>query len=212
MALRLGSCSSGVSKDPGALEAQSPMVPDKPMRRLPLVVGFAMALAAEAVAPGLAALPTRSNQPDLFNLLQQLGLGLLLLAFCALLQLVATTVVMTWIHSRRFERWSRQRSLQSIVGTLLALFILFFTALIQILLWALLYRMGGALDSIGEALYFSVVTFTSLGYGDVTVGPTWQLVAGCEALSGLLLVGWSTALLVVVLQRVAALRQPERRN
>lgn len=202
MALRLGSCSSGVSKDPGALEAQSPMVPDKPMRRLPLVVGFAMA----------TALPTRSNQPDLFNLLQQLGLGLLLLAFCALLQLVATTVVMTWIHSRRFERWSRQRSLQSIVGTLLALFILFFTALIQILLWALLYRMGGALDSIGEALYFSVVTFTSLGYGDVTVGPTWQLVAGCEALSGLLLVGWSTALLVVVLQRVVALRQPERRN
>ena len=57
------------------------------------------------------------------------------------------------------------------------------------MLWALLYDLGGALDSFSEALYFSLVAFTSLGYGDVTVGVDWRLVAGCQALSGLLLVG-----------------------
>ena len=95
---------------------------------------------------------------------------------------------------------------------MLSLFVLFATAVLQVMLWALLYELGGALDSFSEALYFSLVTFTSLGYGDVTVGLDWRLVAGCQALSGLLLVGWSTALLVVVLQRIWTVRHQHSQN
>jgi hypothetical protein len=53
-----------------------------------------------------------------------------------------------------------------------------------------------------EAVYFSVVTFTTLGYGDITLADhQWRLLSGAEALNGVLLVGWSTALLFAVVQR-----------
>ena len=171
-----------------------------------LAVAFGLALVIIPTSPGIARVATEPAIIDSSNTLQQLCLSLVLLLFGALLQMAATSIVLAWIYSRTFERWSKTRSLRSAIATMLSLFVLFATAVLQVMLWALLYELGGALDSFSEALYFSLVAFTSLGYGDVTVGVDWRLVAGCQALSGLLLVGWSTALLVVVLQRIWAVR------
>ena len=52
-----------------------------------------------------------------------------------------------------------------------------------------------------EAAYFSFVTFTTLGYGDITLPYPIRLMSGIEAINGILLVGWSTALLFAVVQR-----------
>jgi hypothetical protein len=177
-----------------------------------LAVAFGLALLIIPTSPGIARVATEQSSNASGNTLQQLGLGLLLLLFGTLLQMVATNIVLAWIYSRKFERWSKTQSLRSAIATMLSLFVLFTTAVLQVMLWALLYDLGGALDSFSDALYFSLVTFTSLGYGDVTVGLDWRLVAGCQALSGLLLVGWSTALLVVVLQRIWVVRHQHYQN
>ncbi len=177
-----------------------------------LVVALGVALLIIPISPGIARVATEHANNDSGNTLQQLGLSLVLLLFGTLLQMAATNTVLAWVYSRTFERWSKTRSLRSAIATMLSLFVLFATAVLQVMLWALLYELGGALDSFSEALYFSLVTFTSLGYGDVTVGLDWRLVAGCQALSGLLLVGWSTALLVVVLQRIWTVRHQHSQN
>ena len=66
----------------------------------------------------------------------------------------------------------------------------------------LLILPGGQLKTFEEATYFSVVTFTTLGYGDMTLHDhDWRLLSGIEALNGILLVGWTTALLFLVVQR-----------
>ena len=52
------------------------------------------------------------------------------------------------------------------------------------------------------AIYFSFVTFTTLGYGDLTLSDGWRLLSGIEALNGILLDGWSTAVLFAVVQRI----------
>ena len=57
------------------------------------------------------------------------------------------------------------------------------------------------LKSFEEAVYFSIVTFTTLGYGDITLSPPWRLLSGIEAVNGILLAGWSTALLFTIVQR-----------
>lgn len=77
--------------------------------------------------------------------------------------------------------------------------------LVEVIVWALAYLLilpGDHLDTFEKAAYFSVVTFTTLGYGDITlIEHEWRLLSGIEALNGILLVGWSTALLFLVVQR-----------
>ena len=72
-------------------------------------------------------------------------------------------------------------------------------ALYALAIWGLV-RFGGlgTLDdssrfSLDVSLYFSAETYTSLGYGDVVPGGAVRLLAGVEALNGLLLIGWSAS-------------------
>ncbi|HET8693301.1 MAG TPA: potassium channel family protein [Aquabacterium sp.] len=60
---------------------------------------------------------------------------------------------------------------------------------------------GTAGFSLSTCMYFSAETYTSLGFGDLTpVGPV-RLLAGVEALNGLLLIGWSASFLYIAMQR-----------
>ena len=74
----------------------------------------------------------------------------------------------------------------------------------EVSIWALAYLMlpGDQLNSVEEAVYFSMVTFTSLGYGDVVIAAPWRLLSGIQAMSGLLIFGWSTAMLFAVVRKV----------
>jgi voltage-gated potassium channel Kch len=66
----------------------------------------------------------------------------------------------------------------------------------------------GALSSLEEALYFSMVTFTTLGYGDVTLSDRWRLLASFEAANGTIMFGWTTALIMAVVHKLY-LRHPD---
>ena len=69
-------------------------------------------------------------------------------------------------------------------------------------IWAGAYVGVGAIDGWEPALYFSIVTYTTLGYGDVTLDPSWRLMASLQAANGTIMFGWSTALIVNFVQRV----------
>jgi hypothetical protein len=69
-------------------------------------------------------------------------------------------------------------------------------------LWALLFLLLGAFESLEPAIYFSVVTFTTLGYGDITLSSEWRLLGGIASLNGLIIVGLNTAFLVEVISRI----------
>ena len=58
--------------------------------------------------------------------------------------------------------------------------------------------MVGVFDTIEEATYFSTVTFTALGYGDIVLEPPFRLLSSFQAANGLFLFGWSTALVFAV--------------
>jgi hypothetical protein len=72
----------------------------------------------------------------------------------------------------------------------------------EIWCWAALYLWLGEFDAMERALYFSTVTFTTLGYGDITLHERWQLLSGLEAANGVILFGVSTAFVFAVLHRV----------
>ncbi|SNR72410.1 Ion channel [Lutibacter agarilyticus] len=80
--------------------------------------------------------------------------------------------------------------------------IIFFTIIIESIVWALGYMVLGAIEKFEPAFYFSLVTFTTLGYGDITLGENYRLLASFEAANGIIIFGWSTAIVIAVVQKV----------
>ena len=83
--------------------------------------------------------------------------------------------------------------------------VLLFFHLVEVLLWATAYYLlpgMAGLSSMSEAIYFSVVTFTTLGYGDVTLNADWRFLAGMQAMVGITVFGLTTALIFAVIQKI----------
>ena len=76
----------------------------------------------------------------------------------------------------------------------------------QTFVWAICYYIHPTtsvdFQSFSEALYFSLVTFTTLGYGDITMNSPWRLLSGIEAINGIMLIGWSTAMMYSLIQKI----------
>lgn len=132
------------------------------------------------------------------------AIGAALIALTVALHAIVTTA---WVNMliRHFVdasgQWRSKRALIVLISTVVLLIALHSA---EILVWAVAYQWllpPGQLDSFEAALYFSFVTFTTLGYGDITLSEGWRILSGIEALNGLLLVGWTTALLFAIVQR-----------
>jgi Ion channel len=74
--------------------------------------------------------------------------------------------------------------------------------LAEVLVWALAYAIVGAAPSGNDLIYFAFVNYTTLGYGDVTPVERWHLLGPMTAMNGVLLFGWSTAVIFEILRRV----------
>ncbi len=79
---------------------------------------------------------------------------------------------------------------------------IFFAHTPEIWSWAVLYIWLGEFESLERALYLSTVTFTTLGYGDITLQESWQLLSSLEAANGVILFGVSTAFVFVVMRKM----------
>lgn len=76
---------------------------------------------------------------------------------------------------------------------------------LEVVSWASVYLMLPGVDTVKtfeEATYFATVTFASLGYGDIVITGPWRLLSAIQAMNGLLVFGWSTALLFAVVERI----------
>lgn len=74
----------------------------------------------------------------------------------------------------------------------------------EVAVWALAYAMVGAVSTNDNFMYFAFVNYTTLGYGDITPVARWQLLGPMTAMNGVLLFGWSTAVIFEVLRRSMA--------
>ncbi|MGH8045917.1 MAG: potassium channel family protein [Chthoniobacterales bacterium] len=72
---------------------------------------------------------------------------------------------------------------------------------VAISIWAGFYVWQGCLPDFHTSLYFSIITYTTVGYGDVVLTPDWRLLSGVEALTGILMCGLSTGYFFAVVHR-----------
>jgi hypothetical protein len=85
---------------------------------------------------------------------------------------------------------------------LVVIFATFLAHAVEILLYALaVYLLDPRHLLFSTSLYFSAETYTSLGYGDIVPSGDLRLLAGVEALNGLLLIGWSASYTYIAMER-----------
>ena len=82
---------------------------------------------------------------------------------------------------------------------------------LEVLVWALTYGMVGAAPAGADVVYFAFVNYTTLGYGDVVPVDRWRLLGPTTAMCGVLMFGWSTAVIFDVLRRALS-ALPEARQ
>lgn len=135
----------------------------------------------------------------------QLLIGAAMIAICVIIHgLGLFTIQRVITRDRMSERVSHLRPL-SFTGslfTLLAVFAIIFTHFVEIWLFAFLYDYLGALHSFSEALYFSTISYATIGYSDASIHDQWRMVAALEGVMGVILLGWSTAFFVRVLGKL----------
>jgi MFS family permease len=115
-------------------------------------------------------------------------------------------------HGRRVDHWHRvARQSMLLVAAVLGIVLLH---TVEIWLYAALYLALGVVNGLEPALYFSTVSFASLGFGDIVLGPQWRLVSAIETAHGVILFSWSTAFLISLMGKLRALEHDwlERRE
>ncbi len=74
--------------------------------------------------------------------------------------------------------------------------------ILQVALWALVLHVTGAVTGAEPSLYFSLVCFTTLGFGDITLAIEWRFLSAIIGANGFLMFGWSTAYMVELIRRI----------
>jgi voltage-gated potassium channel len=102
----------------------------------------------------------------------------------------------TRLWARRKDRPGRlgaELLMARLVGSLLLLH------LAEAVVWGLFFVLVGALPDLETAAYFSLASYTTVGYGDVVLPQPWRLLGPIESAVGVLMLGWSTGILVAVI-------------
>ena len=141
-------------------------------------------------------------------------LGLSAMLACLVMQAMASVIAANYFarHSRRPLGPQPWRTILLQLSTLMI--VLMAGNLIQVTIWAAVYQLFDAFEDFETAMYFSGVTFTSLGYGDATLTGRIRLLAPLQAATGLMMFGITTALFIAAIQRAStkwAMEHPSTR-
>jgi len=132
----------------------------------------------------------------------QIFIGSAMIALTVVIHTAGIIGLVVWFKAH-FSRFMENLSVAPMTGILVIVIVaIFLVHTVEIWLWAVLYTWLGEFAEFERALYFSTVTFTSLGYGDITLQERWQLLSSFEAANGIILFGVSTAFVFVAIRKL----------
>jgi hypothetical protein len=123
----------------------------------------------------------------------------------ALIMASILKIIRTQERKTHFTSWFLVNTMIASVTVLMAAHIM------EVMVWAGFYWLVDATPSGSDLLYFAFVNYTTLGYGDMLPVKKWQLLGPLAAMNGILMFGWSTAVIFEVLRRTHRQREKEER-
>jgi hypothetical protein len=145
-------------------------------------------------------------------MLRELAISLLIVAVCLVIHTYGLVVLFEWLLCRRSAVEERQGLTQYIVLLIAAFTVILLLHVFETGIWATFYRWRNLFPDFETSLHFSLTSYTTIGYGDVTLPQRWRLLGSIEGISGVLLCGLSTAFLFALVNAMFQLRlkQPRR--
>lgn len=137
----------------------------------------------------------------------QLLLGSGILIGCSLFHFALLFFVVDRMDRYEKRTPSKPRSLHWMLPVSAAYAAIVFGHSVQVWVWAVALYLVGAIEEMQTALYFALVTYTTVGYGDVVLGERTRIFASMAAVTGVLNFGLSTAFLVGILTHSLPKRQ-----
>jgi len=141
------------------------------------------------------------------NLLIQLAVSSGMVASTALLHLAGLAGLIGLLQAHGPKLRTPHPRLDQALLMLIAVFSLFVLHAAEIWLYAALYLVVGEIPDFEDALYFSTSTYATIGYGDLVLSRAWRIVGAIEGVNGIILLGWSTAFFVSIVQRLGVLER-----
>lgn len=140
----------------------------------------------------------------MYSLIIQLVLASAMVVATVLIHLIGLAVLVRLLRARKWAAvYEHIRPITLLLGASIGIFAIH---TVEIWLFALLYVLLGAAGNFEQSLYFSTVTYASIGYGDVLAAKPWRILGAIEGATGVIMLGWSTAFLVSLLAQSKLLR------
>ena len=133
--------------------------------------------------------------------LERIVRGVIMIGATGIVQVMAQLALSKMMDIVPAPRLSQYPTAYMLLHSVVAVLVLMTGHFIQVTLWALLYYDWGELGSFSHSFYFSLACFTTLGANELNLTPAHRIAGAVEAAVGMLMFGWSTALLVRVVQR-----------
>lgn len=131
-------------------------------------------------------------------ILTELAFGAAMTAITVTIHAFFMAVLFEWLTANKPPVDTGWRRIRMIVGVILWFF---FAIAAESWAWAGLFYYLGAFEDMETALYFTTVTYTTLGYGDIVLDPGLRLLGAFAAANGTIVIGWTTALVFLVVQQ-----------
>jgi predicted outer membrane lipoprotein len=145
-------------------------------------------------------------------MLKELLVAFGIVAACLLLHVVSIVLLADWLLDRR-ERSKEQMGMFGYMLLLMVSFsVIIVLHMVEIGIWAIFYYVNSLFQDFETALYFSITSYTTIGFGDVVLPRAWRLLGGIEGVTGVLLCGLSTAFVFAIINAMFQMRVQRRTN
>jgi len=133
--------------------------------------------------------------------------ALALVAITVLIHVVSLALLVRWMAGLGWNRVQRLDFWPLIWLFVRIVWALLFSHSAQISVWGWFYLWKGVMQDWEAALYFSGITYTTIGYGDLLLDPPWRIMATIEGLTGIVMCSLSAAFFFSVMARLFLHRQ-----
>ena len=132
-------------------------------------------------------------------MLNELSVAALIVAVCLLLHVAGLLLMAEWLLRRR-EYLERKGARMRYAMLLVLLFVgIMLLHVLETSMWAVFYYSRALFKDFETSLYFSLTSYTTIGYGDVLLPQRWRLLGAIEGVTGVLFCGISTAFIFAVM-------------